>query len=289
MPLDDAVAALVARGVLPPGTAAPERKEAWYGLCSQWLCTRLKVGETLLARVRPSAFQLVKEDVPLIMVGAGAGVAPFRAFWSELGASAPRTAPAALFFGCQHPDKDWIYRLEMSGACSASGQAKADEPRRPLTALFTAFSRIGEEGVYDPSGNCGEYVQDQLRAQAAELREWMAEGGVVYICGSNRMGHGVLGALGEVLAGGEEEVQRLRREGRIVQENWGEPATPMELAAAGGKGVGAAMGESAEELEAKLAKALLEAVKNGNHPEVDRLIAEGANVNFQAPAGCREG
>jgi len=189
-------------------------------MCSGWLTGRLKAGDVMLAKQRPSALRLPEKDIPIIMVGSGAGIAPFRGFWEELRRGA-RTAPAALFFGCRHPDQDWLFREEMNGAvklaasgCSALAKMQVG-PKRPLTCLFTAFSRPGE-------GKEKKYVQDQVKAQAQCVKHWIEKmSGAVFICGSTGMGNGVLEALAGMLEGGTETVEGLRKEGRIVAEMWG--------------------------------------------------------------------
>jgi len=106
----------------------------------------------------------------------------------------------------------------------------------------------------------GQHVQDQLRANAEKIIEWLASGGTLYTCGSNRLGKGVPDVLGEVMERNDEDVQRLRGEGRLFQEFWGALPEPLKM---GGM-------------------ALVEAVKNGNHNAVEKLLDMGVNVNFQA-------
>lgn len=215
-PLEPTFEELRSRGLLPPGPAAAERSR-FFGLCSRWFCTGLKKGDVLLAKQRPSPLKLPEADVPVVMVGAGAGVAPFMGFLQEM-KRGPKTAPAALFFGCRKSDEDWIYREEMSSsvklqasACAALARMQVG-PKRPLVMLQTAFSREAE----------GKYVQDQIRASAPSVRHWVdVMNGCVFICGSSAMGNGVLDALAEVLEGGRERVDALRKEGRLVAEMWG--------------------------------------------------------------------
>lgn len=110
--------------------------------------------------------------VPLLMVGPGTGVAPFRGFAqlraaadaSAADASAPR-GDAWLFFGCRRREEDFIYREELEGF-AASGA---------LTELVTAFSREGEEKVY---------VQRRMRERGAEVAGLLLEKGAhVFVCG----------------------------------------------------------------------------------------------------------
>lgn len=217
---------LITAGCLPASSSASKelrRKTlgglAFQGLCSRWISTELKEGETVLAKHHPSTLKLPSKDVPIVMVGAGAGVAPFRAFWEDL-RRGPQVAPAALFFGCRHPEQDWLFKDEMSGAVKLGGGCAALSrmqvgPKRPIASLFTAFSRPGE-------GKEKCYVQDAIKQQGPSVKAWVQNmEGYIFICGSTAMGNGVLDALAEVLEGGKETVEALRGEGRIVAEMWG--------------------------------------------------------------------
>lgn len=218
--LSGAVERLDAAGALAPGFSLPEARSRFYGMCSCWLSTRLQSGDKVLAKQRPSPLKVPECDVPIIMIGAGAGLAPFRGFWEEL-KRGPQTAPAALFFGCRNPDQDWLFKEEMSSAtklaatgCAALQRVQAG-PKRPLTCVFHAFSRPG-------NGRTGQYVQDQLKAQSRSVKHWVENmNGMVFICGSTAMGNAVLEVLAEVLEGGPEKVEELRKSGQIVAEMWG--------------------------------------------------------------------
>ena len=102
-------------------------------------------------------------ETPIIMIGPGTGIAPFRAFLQE---RAYRQAPggAWLFFGNPHEATDFLYRDEFE-ACMDAGV---------LSRLTTAFSRDGAEKVY---------VQDRLVEQAEELWRWIEGGAHIYVCG----------------------------------------------------------------------------------------------------------
>jgi len=218
-----AVAEHLARSGCVPSSSSCSRGK-FFGMASRWLSTRLKPGDMVLARQRTSPLTLPAKDVPIIMIGAGAGVAPFRGFWDEI-RRGPQTAPAALFFGCRHAEQDWLYKDEMNGAVKL-GKAGAGQgaallakvqvgPKRPLTCLFTAFSQPGE-------GKQKNYVQDMLRAQKASVKHWVEKmGGSVFICGSSAMGNSVLDVLADILEGGRETVDTLRKDGRVVAEMWG--------------------------------------------------------------------
>merc|ERR1712126_428527 len=120
--MDDACRRLVDLGCFPESATPPSSGSRFLGTCSDWMTSRLRKGDSVLVRHKPSALRLPEKDVPIIMVAAGAGVAPFRGFWEEL-RKGPQSAPAALFFGCRHPEQDWIFKEEMSSAVklAASG------------------------------------------------------------------------------------------------------------------------------------------------------------------------
>jgi len=217
---------LVAVGCLPSSSSTAKelrRKNLggcrFEGLCSRWISTELQEGDTVLAKHHSSSLNLPSKDVPIVMVGAGAGIAPFRGFWEDL-RRGPQVAPAALFFGCRHPEQDWLFKEEMNaavklgGGCAALARMQVG-PKRPIAGLFTAFSRPGGS-----KEKC--YVQDAIRQQGASVKAWVQNmGGYVFICGSTAMGNGVLDALAEVLEGGKDTVEALRSEGRIIAEMWG--------------------------------------------------------------------
>lgn len=217
---ENAAKHLIDSGCLPVGSKFRTRTRRFYGTCSKWMTTRLQSGDVLLAKQRASPLRLPVKDVPVIMFGAGAGVAPFRGFWEEL-RKGTQQAPAVLFFGCRNPEQDWLYKDEMNAAaklptqgCSALARVKVG-PKRPLTLLFPAFSMPVE-------GKKKTYVQDLLRSNATSIKHWVEKmNGVVFICGSTGMGNGVLDGLADALEGGREFVDQLRKENRIVAEFWG--------------------------------------------------------------------
>jgi sulfite reductase alpha subunit-like flavoprotein len=206
------------KGFTALNAPAPTRSGRFFGACSNWMNTRLKVGDMVLAKQRPSPLKLPEKDVPVIMVGAGAGLAPFRGFWQELQKGSQK-APALLFFGCRHAEKDWLFRDEMNAAvklgagCGALSRMQVG-PKRPIAGLYPAFSR-------PDNAEEKNYVQDQIRQQASMVKTGMDNNGCVYICGSTAMGNAVLEALAEIVDGGMEKVEALRKEHRIVAEMWG--------------------------------------------------------------------
>src|ERR1700704_1309357 len=140
----------------------------YKGICSNYLAGR-RAGETIQATVRETkaGFRLPNEAaVPIIMVGPGTGLAPFRGFLQERAAQKAKGAalgPAMLFFGCRHPDQDYLYADELE-AFEASG----------ITELHTAFSRA--EGPKT-------YVQHLVSAQKDRVWSLIEQGAIVYVCG----------------------------------------------------------------------------------------------------------
>ena len=111
------------------------------GVCTNWLSTR-ELGARAAIHVRTSHFKLPSDpSVPIVMVGPGTGIAPFRGFLQErakLNASGVSLGPALLFFGCRHPEMDYIYQEELEGYVNDG----------TLTALHVAFSRETDKKVY---------------------------------------------------------------------------------------------------------------------------------------------
>jgi sulfite reductase (NADPH) flavoprotein alpha-component len=153
------------------------------GVASTYLGERLSEGGMVGVYVQRSAHFHIPDDddIPLIMIGPGTGIAPFRAFLEE------REARAAqgrnwLFFGDQHEACDYLYRDQIAG-WGESGL---------LTHTSLAWSRDGEEKVY---------VQTLLQQRGAEVFEWLEDGAAIYICGdASRMAADVHRALLDVIA-----------------------------------------------------------------------------------------
>ncbi len=154
------------------------------GVCSTYLAERAVPGSTSIgvflhrnAAFRPPA----NPETPMIMVGPGTGIAPFRAFLEERAAIGAK-GRNWLFFGDQHAATDFLYQDQLR-AWQASGL---------LTRLDTAFSRDQAAKVY---------VQDRMREQAAELYAWLEAGAHFYVCGdAARMAKDVDRALHEAIA-----------------------------------------------------------------------------------------
>ncbi|KAF1974985.1 NADPH-cytochrome P450 reductase-like protein [Bimuria novae-zelandiae CBS 107.79] len=178
----------------------------FVGVASSYLSS-LAVGDKLHVAVRGShqAFHLPKDgqNVPVVMIAAGTGFAPFRGFIQERAAqiAAGRTlAPALLFYGCRDPKTDLLYadllaRWEKLGAVS----------------LRYAFSRASEQ-----SEDC-KYVQDRLYHDREEvIKLWDADARL-FVCGSREVGNGVQDACLKIARekrerekGGEVDEEKLQ-------------------------------------------------------------------------------
>ena len=135
------------------------------GVCSTYLADR-SPGDRVAVYVRPSSNFRPPADpqTPMIMVGPGTGIAPFRGFLQERRALG-HTGPNWLFFGEQHAATDYYYRDEME-------QMRADGF---LTELDLAFSRDQADKIY---------VQHLMRKKGAQLWRWLQDGAQLYVCGN---------------------------------------------------------------------------------------------------------
>jgi len=153
------------------------------GVASTFCAERIKPGDKVKVYVQKAhAFGLPADpSVPIIMVGPGTGVAPFRAFLYERMAT---KAPGRnwLFFGHQHSDYDFFYADEFAGM----------KQKGVLTRLSLAWSRDTEEKFY---------VQDRMRQSGRDVWAWLADGAHVYVCGdAQRMAKDVERALVDIVA-----------------------------------------------------------------------------------------
>jgi len=135
------------------------------GVCSCYLADRVAEGEVVHVYTQPAKhFKLpTRTETPIIMVGPGTGVAPFRAFLEERQASGAE-GRNWLFFGNPHEKTDFFYADEFE-EMQESGL---------LTRLDVAWSRDQDHKIY---------VQDKLREHAAEVWQWIKEGAHLYVCG----------------------------------------------------------------------------------------------------------
>ena len=162
------------------------------GVCSTFLAERVKPGALVPVFIHPNKIfrPPSNPDTPIIMVGPGTGVAPFRAFLQQRRAIGAK-GKNWLFFGDQRMATDFMYRDEL----------EMMQRDGILTKLDTAFSRDQTDKVY---------VQQRMREQARELFSWLEAGAHFYVCGDAlRMAKDVDAALHEVIqTGGQRTVEQ---------------------------------------------------------------------------------
>ena len=180
------------------------------GVASTMLADRIPSGETVRVFVQHNhgGFTVpANDDVPMIMVGPGTGIAPFIAFLHERESRAAK-GKNWLFFGDQHQAKDFLYEDELNHYLRTG----------LLTRLDTAFSRDADAKVY---------VQDRMREQASELWSWLSTGAHFYVCGdASKMAADVDKALFDVIAthgkmnprSAKDYVKQLASSGRYVRD-----------------------------------------------------------------------
>ncbi|MEL0606068.1 assimilatory sulfite reductase (NADPH) flavoprotein subunit [Pseudoalteromonas undina] len=153
------------------------------GGCSGYLARRAEEGcKVKVFSEHNDNFRLPSDDnTPIIMVGPGTGIAPFRAFLQERD-SREAQGKNWLFFGNPHFTQDFLYQVEIQGYLKSGLLSKVD----------VAFSRDQAEKVY---------VQDKLRKNSKEIFEWLEAGAHFYVCGdANRMAKDVHNALVDIIS-----------------------------------------------------------------------------------------
>lgn len=179
------------------------------GAASGFLGGRLEEEGTVRVFVEENPrFRLPENpDTPVIMIGAGTGVAPFRAFMQQRAANGD-SGKNWLIFGNQYFTQDFLYQTEWQGWAKDGLLNKYD----------FAWSRDQEEKIY---------VQHKIREEAAELWQWLQQGAHIYVCGdASRMAKDVEQALLDTIAeqGGlsaddaDEYLDNLRQEGRYQRD-----------------------------------------------------------------------
>ncbi len=179
------------------------------GGASGYLAHRLKEGEDVLIYVESNDNFRLPEDTtkPVIMIGPGTGIAPFRAFIQERAAT-EASGENWLFFGNPHFTEDFLYQTEWQDYLQDG----------ILTNIDLAFSRDQNEKIY---------VQHRIAEQSAEVWNWLQRGAHIYVCGDeSRMAHDVHQALLDVIIekGGhspeeaEEYLVQLHKDGRYQRD-----------------------------------------------------------------------
>eukprot|EP00026_Physarum_polycephalum_P000479 Phypoly_transcript_00480.p1 GENE.Phypoly_transcript_00480~~Phypoly_transcript_00480.p1 ORF type:complete len:1057 (-),score=141.02 Phypoly_transcript_00480:1379-4549(-) len=150
-----------------------------HGVASTFLA-HSQPGTTMRVFTRHSDFVLPQSpSIPVIMVGPGTGVAPFRSFWQDR-AFMQNLGPAALFFGCRSSAHDFIYEAEIAAALAQGS----------LTHVSVAFSRETEKRVY---------VQDLMMKEKDLVWDLLKDGAYIYVCGDINMANDVEDILKQIL------------------------------------------------------------------------------------------
>src|SRR6266516_7026649 len=185
------------------------------GVCSTYLSQR-QPGDVVYAFVQDtkSRFRLPADaSIPLIMIGPGTGLAPFRGFLQEraaLKAQGETVGKSILFFGCRNPEQDFIYEDEL--------QAFVDQD---VTELSVAFSRLNGKKTY---------VQDKIKQDREKVWQLIEQGAIIYICGdASKMAPDVRKAFSSIYqektGKSEQEANKwldeLTAENRYLVDVWG--------------------------------------------------------------------
>ena len=198
-------------GIVAPGSDVPR----YYSLASGWpdgfldICVRqtpgglcsthllgLQPGDAVAGFIRPNpGFALPRTRRPVLLIGAGTGVAPLAGFIRRN----DRHSPMHLYFGGRDPAQDFYFGDDIRGWL-AEGR---------LASLHTVFSRV-------PDG--GGYVQDALKRDAEQVRGWVTQGAIVRVCGGRAMAQGVTEALDEALAPLQLSVATLKSQERYAED-----------------------------------------------------------------------
>ncbi|MGE6377107.1 assimilatory sulfite reductase (NADPH) flavoprotein subunit [Peribacillus muralis] len=152
------------------------------GVCSILCAERLQPGDSLPVYIQHNQNfkQPVDANTPIIMIGPGTGVAPFRSFIQER-EETEASGKTWLFFGDQHFVTDFLYQTEWQKWLETGA----------LTKMDVAFSRDTDEKVY---------VQNRMLEHSEELFRWLEEGAAIYICGDEKnMAHDVHHTLIEII------------------------------------------------------------------------------------------
>ncbi|MGC4935606.1 molybdopterin-dependent oxidoreductase [Gordonia sp. DT30] len=179
-----------------------------HGVCSTFLADHAEDAEVGIFLTPTNHFRPPADpDTPMIMIGPGTGIAPFRAFLHERRALG-HTGRNWLFFGEQYSATDFYYRDELTGMLSDG----------LLTRLDVAFSRDQDRKIY---------VQDRIAEHGAELYRWLHDGAHIYVCGdATRMARDVDDTIKGVVAqygklsekSAEQYVKALAADKRYVRD-----------------------------------------------------------------------
>ncbi|KAG4412171.1 hypothetical protein IFR04_014690 [Cadophora malorum] len=205
-PLADPTIATITWSVLDtPSKAAGSKR--FLGVASNYLSS-VEEGDRIHVAVKPSHGNFHPpadiENTPVIMFCAGTGLAPFRGFVQERAMqiqAGRKLAPAYLFIGCAHPEKDALFSDELS-------QWEKDG----IVKLFYAFSKASSD-----SKGC-RYVQDRLWEEREEMVKVFNEGASLYVCGSSMVGEGVASTTKRIYQEAAESLGKTKSDDEV--EAW---------------------------------------------------------------------
>ncbi|MGH6865421.1 MAG: assimilatory sulfite reductase (NADPH) flavoprotein subunit [Methyloceanibacter sp.] len=173
------------------------------GVTSGYFSQRATLDETVPIYVQPNPhFRLAADDVPILMIGAGTGVAPYRSFVQDREARGAR-GKSWLFFGERNHRWDFLYQTEWQDWLKSGA----------LSRITVAFSRDREPKTY---------VQHRLKEQSRDVYAWLQEGAHLYICGTSSLAPEIHASLRDIIetegglgrAAADDYIATLQREHR---------------------------------------------------------------------------